>query len=70
MAHLLDMFEEQGPVSLEAVALLNKRSRRTANVSVKYCGFEIPDKFVVGYGMDYKEKHRNLPYIAVIKPTR
>jgi hypoxanthine phosphoribosyltransferase len=70
MACLFDTFAGRGPVSLKAVALLDKRSRRTANVSVTYCGFEIPDKFVVGYGMDYEEKHRNLPYIAVIKTTR
>jgi hypoxanthine phosphoribosyltransferase len=69
MAHLFDAFAGRGPVSLGAVALLDKRSRRTAKVSVKYCGFEIPDRFVVGYGMDYEEKHRNLPYIAVIKTT-
>jgi hypoxanthine phosphoribosyltransferase len=70
MACLFNAFVKRGPASLKAVALLDKRSRRTANVSVKYCGFEIPDKFVVGYGMDYGEKHRNLPYIAVIKTTQ
>jgi hypoxanthine phosphoribosyltransferase len=69
MACLFNAISKRGPASINAVALLDKRSRRIANVSVKYCGFEIPDKFVVGYGMDYGEKHRNLPYIAVIKTT-
>ncbi len=70
MAVLFSTFSGRGPASLKAVTLLDKRSRRTANVSIGYCGFEIPDKFVVGYGMDYEEKHRNLPYIAVIKTAR
>jgi hypoxanthine phosphoribosyltransferase len=69
MACLFNAFAKRGPASLKAVVLLDKRSRRTADVSVTYCGFEIPDKFVVGYGMDYGEKHRNLPCIAVIKTT-
>ena len=69
MAVLFSAFAGRGPASLKAVTLLDKRSRRTANVSIGYSGFEIPDKFVVGYGMDYEEKHRNLPYIAVIKTT-
>ncbi len=69
MAHLFNTFAGRGPASLKAVALLDKRSRRTANVSITYCGFEIPDKFVAGYGMDYGEKYRNLPYIAVIKSS-
>jgi hypoxanthine phosphoribosyltransferase len=70
MACLFDMFAKQGPASLEAVVLLDKRSRRTENVSIRYRGFDIPDKFVMGYGMDYGEKQRNLPYIAAIKTTR
>lgn len=70
MACLLDVFAKQGPASLGAVALLDKKARRTALVSVRYRGFEIPDKFVVGYGMDCGEKHRNLPVIAVLKPQQ
>lgn len=66
---LFKAFAGQGPASLKAVVLLDKRSRRTANVPIGYRGFEITDKFVVGYGMDYGEKYRNLPYIAVIKTT-
>ncbi len=69
MACLFNEFAGRGPASLKAVTLLDKRSRRTAKVSILCCGFEIPDKFVVGYGMDYGEKHRNLPCIAAIKTT-
>ncbi len=58
---------ELGPASLNAVTLLDKKSHRTAPVPLAYCGFEIPDKFVVGYGMDRGERHRNLPYIATLK---
>jgi hypoxanthine phosphoribosyltransferase len=55
------------PVSLEICTLLDKPERRTVDVPVKYCGFSIPDRFVVGYGLDYAEKFRNLPYIGVLK---
>ena len=54
------------PASLKTVALLDKRARRIVNMPVDYVGFEIPDKFVVGYGMDCEEKYRNLPYVAVV----
>lgn len=57
----------RGPASLKAVVLLDKRSRRTVDVPIEYAGFVIPDKFVVGYGMDCSEECRNLPYIAAIK---
>jgi hypoxanthine phosphoribosyltransferase len=66
MAGLYKRFSEQGPASLAVVGLLDKRPRRTAEVPIRYRGFEIPDLFVVGYGMDYGEKYRNLPYIAVL----
>jgi hypoxanthine phosphoribosyltransferase len=59
-------YAARDPASLKAVVLLDKRSRRTVDVPVEYIGFEIPDKFVVGYGMDCSEKCRNLPYIAAI----
>lgn len=59
--------EEKGPASLEAVVLLDKKPRRKAEVRLKYRGFEIPDKFVVGYGVDCREHYRNLPYVAVVK---
>ncbi len=57
----------RGASSVKICVLLNKPSRRKVRVKIDYCGFEIPDKFVVGYGIDYAEKYRNLPYIAVIK---
>ncbi len=54
----------RNPKSLKIVTLLNKRSRRKIKVPLKYVGFSIPDEFVVGYGLDYDEKYRNLPYVA------
>jgi len=66
--YLFDKFRERGPAGLEAVVLLDKKSRRTVGVPLAYVGFEIPDKFVVGYGMDYKERYRALPMIAAINP--
>ena len=59
----------RSPASLRICALLNKPSRREVDVQVEYIGFDIPDEFVVGYGLDFAEKYRNLPYIAVLKPT-
>jgi len=67
MDNLLKRYEERGPASLKTVVLLDKTSRRTVEVPLEYKGFEIPDKFVVGYGMDCGEKYRTLPYIASIK---
>lgn len=58
----------RGPASLCICTLLSKPSRREVDVKVDYEGFEIPDEFVVGYGLDFAEKYRNLPYIAVLKP--
>ena len=56
----------RGPKSLKIVSLLNKKDNHKADVTLDYCGFEIPNKFVVGYGLDYAQKHRNLPYIGVV----
>lgn len=56
------------PRSLETVTLLDKPSRRRVRIEPKYVGFKIPDEFVVGYGLDYDERYRNLPYIGVLKP--
>ena len=56
------------PASLKICSLLNKPSRREIDVPVDYLGFEIPDEFVVGYGLDFAEIYRNLPYIAILKP--
>jgi hypoxanthine phosphoribosyltransferase len=67
LAYLFKRLSGQDPASLKTVALLDKKCKRTVEVPITYRGFEIPDKFVVGYGMDCGEKYRNLPYIAAIK---
>jgi hypoxanthine phosphoribosyltransferase len=64
--YLQDMLRTRSPQSVRTACLLSKPSRRKIDVKVEYVGFEIPDKFVVGYGLDYDEKYRNLPYIAVL----
>lgn len=53
--------------SVKIAALLSKPSRRKVNINVEYLGFEVPDEFIVGYGLDYAEKYRNLPYVAILK---
>jgi hypoxanthine phosphoribosyltransferase len=53
---------------VEVCSLLDKRARRLADVPIGYVGFEVPDEFLVGYGLDYAEKYRNLPFIGVLKP--
>jgi len=67
LSRLFELFKEKGPASLKAVVLLDKRCRRAADVPLAYAGFEVPDAFVVGYGVDHAEKYRNLPYIAVVE---
>lgn len=67
LAYLKDYLKSRKPNSLEIVALLNKPERRKAKVIPKYIGFEVPDYFLVGYGLDYAEKYRNLPYIGILK---
>ncbi len=67
LACLFKRFAEKEPASLEAVVLLDKKPRRSVEVAVKYRGFEIPDRFVVGYGVDCAEQYRNLPYVATVK---
>jgi hypoxanthine phosphoribosyltransferase len=68
LSYLADYLKARGPASLKICALLNKPDRRTNNVTIDYQGFDIPDKFVVGYGLDFAEVYRNLPYIGVLKP--
>ena len=68
MNYLMKYFRERKPKSVKLCALLSKPSRRTVDASIDYCGFEIPDEFIVGYGLDYAEKYRNLPFIGVLKP--
>jgi hypoxanthine phosphoribosyltransferase len=68
LGYLVRILNARGPKSLEICTLLNKPARREVPVPVKYIGFDIPDKFVLGYGLDFVEKYRNLPYIAVLSP--
>jgi len=70
MTYLLANLKTRKPRSIEVCTLLEKPSRRKAKVDVKYSCFDIPDEFVVGYGLDYEEIYRNLPYIGVLKPSR
>jgi len=70
MSYLLDNLRTRRPRSLEICTLLDKTSCRKSHVPIRYRGFEIPDEFVVGYGLDYKELYRNLPYIGVMKPLK
>ena len=68
LKYLLRTLGGRNPKSLEVCALLDRRARRIIEIELKYIGFEIPDKFVVGYGLDYRQRYRNLPYIGVVKP--
>lgn len=65
--YLIQRYAYRNPASLKSVVLLDKRSRRTVDVPLDYVGYVIPDKFVVGYGVDCGEQYRNLPYIAAVK---
>ena len=65
--HLMRQLQARGPASLRVVALLDKRARRLVDVPLDYIGFEVPDEFVVGYGLDYAQKFRNLPFVATIR---
>jgi hypoxanthine phosphoribosyltransferase len=67
MAYLLRMLQARNPASLRVCTLLNKPNRRLVDVPLDYVGFDIPDEFVLGYGLDYDEKYRNLPYVGVLK---
>ncbi len=67
LSYLLEMLKERGVESLRLCTLLNKPERRVVDVHVDYTCFEIPDEFVVGYGLDYAQKYRNLPYIGVVE---
>lgn len=66
---VMDLLKKQSPASLKLVVLLDKPSRREAPVEADLVGFSIPDAFVVGYGLDYDQKYRNLPCIGVLKPS-
>ncbi len=68
LSYLKKYMSARGPASIRIVTLLDKPERRTADVKADYVGFTIPDAFVVGYGLDYDQRYRNLPYIGVLKP--
>ena len=67
LSYLLEMLKDRGPKSLRLCTLLDKPDRRVVDVDVDYTGFQIPDQFVVGYGLDYDQKYRNLPYIGIVE---
>ena len=68
LSYLLQLLQARSPASVRLCTLLDKPSRRTKEVELHYSGFTTPDYFVVGYGLDYAEKYRNLPYIGILKP--
>jgi len=66
LSYLMRMLESRNPASLEVCALLTKPARREIDVRVRYTGFEIPNEFVIGYGLDFGERYRNLPFVGVL----
>jgi hypoxanthine phosphoribosyltransferase len=68
LSYLVRNLEAREPASLEVCALMTKPERRQIEVDVRYVGFEIPNRFVIGYGLDFAERYRNLPYVAVLHP--
>ena len=69
LSNLVPMLKMRNPNSVKICTILDKPSRRKADIAPDYEGFAVPDEFVVGYGLDYDEKYRNLPYIGVLKPS-
>jgi hypoxanthine phosphoribosyltransferase len=69
LKYLLELLADRGPRSIRVCALIDKAKARKAAVDLDYVGFRIPDEFVVGYGLDYGEVYRNLPYVGVLKPS-
>ena len=69
LAYLRELLKDRGPRSIRIATLLDKPSRRVADIKADYSGFEIEDQFVVGYGLDYNEKYRNLPFVGILKPS-
>lgn len=68
LSYLIDVLERRNALSISVVALFNKPARRTVELEPDYAGYVLPDEFVVGYGLDYAEKYRNLPFIGILKP--
>ena len=69
LSYLIRNLESRSPASLEVCALLTKPARREIEVEVRWVGFEIPNRFVIGYGLDFAERYRNLPYVGVLSPA-
>ncbi len=69
LSHLIKLLSSRSPASLKICCLLDKPSRRETDITPDYCGFIIPNEFVVGYGLDYNGFYRNLPYVGVLKPS-
>ncbi len=68
LKYLLRVLESRNPASIQVATLLRKKNSQQAEIACKYIGFECPDSFIVGYGLDYAERYRNLPYIGILKP--
>jgi hypoxanthine phosphoribosyltransferase len=68
LSYLVELLQQRGPASIEICALLTKPERAEVDVDCRYVGFEIPNRFVVGYGLDYAERYRDLPYIGTLDP--
>ena len=68
LQYLMENLQSRKPASLEVATLLRKQTKAQADIRCRYTGFECPDEFIVGYGLDYAERYRNLPYIGVLKP--
>ena len=68
LSYLLRLLCARGPASIEVCTLFNKPAHRLTNIPLKYKGFDLPDRFVVGYGLDYREAYRHLPYVAELRP--
>ena len=69
LSHLIKLLESRNPASIKICCMLDKPERRECEITPDYCGFIIPNKFVVGYGLDYAGEYRNLPYVGVLKPA-
>ena len=68
LSNLIEMLQTRDPASMKLVTLFDKPDRRKADVTIDYCGMQVPDAFIVGYGLDYAEKYRNLPEVSILKP--
>jgi hypoxanthine phosphoribosyltransferase len=70
LSYIIELFRSRNPRSIKLCTLLTKPERRKVNITIDYKGFVIPDVFVIGYGLDFDEKYRNLPFIGVLKPEK